>query len=175
MSSELGHRTTLKLYLPRYTGRAEQPRSLQTRDLDSLRGRPQETILVVEDDEQVRSLTVKNVEELGYTALHAEDAAAALRILDQHPEVTLLFTDIVMADMNGRALAEEAQRQRPGLKVLFTTGFTRNAVIHNGVVDASVNFLTKPFTLDALAAKIRRVLEADPVKSDPSTARGSQT
>ena len=88
-------------------------------------------------------------------------AASALRILDAHPEIALLFTDVVMPDMNGRALADEALRRLPNLKVLFTTGFTRNAIIHNGLLDPSVNFIAKPFTLEALSSKLRSVLEGE--------------
>jgi CheY-like chemotaxis protein len=137
----------------------EKPVAGQTKDLHQLRGQPDEIILVVEDDEQVRSVAVKNIEELGYGTLEAQNAAAALRILDAHPGIVLLFTDIVMPDMNGRALADEARRRRPALKVLFTTGFTRNAVVHNGVVDAGVNFIAKPFSIEALATKIRTALD----------------
>ena len=87
-------------------------------------------------------------------------APAALRILDAHPEIDLLFTDVVMPDMNGRKLADEARSRRPDLKVLFTTGYTRNAVVHNGVLDREVALIGKPFTLDALGEKVRTVLGA---------------
>jgi DNA-binding NtrC family response regulator len=83
----------------------------------------------------------------------------ALRILDADPGVTLLFTDIVMPEINGRNLADEALRRRPGLKVLFTTGYTRNAIVHNGVLDPGVHLIGKPFTIDQLAAKVRDVLD----------------
>jgi DNA-binding NtrC family response regulator len=83
-------------------------------------------------------------------------------VLDGHPDVTMLLTDIVMPDVNGRRLAEEAVKRRPGLKVLYMTGFTRNAVVHNGVLDPGVNFLQKPFTLEQLAGKVRGVLGAPP-------------
>ena len=114
---------------------------------------------MVEDDARVRVGTVDALRELGYAVIHAGDAAEALRKLDEHPNVALLFTDIIMPVMNGRKLAEEALSSRPGLKVLFTTGFTKNAVVHNGVLDPGVNFLAKPFTLDQLAAKLREVLD----------------
>ena len=91
--------------------------------------------------------------------MHAADADEALRQLDTHPDVTLLFTDVVMPGMNGRKLADQALQTRPGLKLLFTTGFTRNAVVHNGVLDHGVNFLAKPFTIDQLADKVRGVLD----------------
>ena len=103
-------------------------------------------MLVVEDEAVVRQFTVDALSELGYRVLEAEGAAAALRLLDAHPEVPLLFTDVVMPDMDGRRLANEALRRRPGLRVLFTTGYTRNAVVHNGVLDPGVHLLGKPFT-----------------------------
>jgi DNA-binding NtrC family response regulator len=96
--------------------------------------------------------------ELGYRVLSAPNAATALQLLDANPQIGLLFTDVVMPDMNGRRLAEEALRRRPQLKVIYTTGFSRNAVIHNGVLDKDVNFIAKPFTLDQLAAKVKEVL-----------------
>jgi CheY-like chemotaxis protein len=96
--------------------------------------------------------------ELGYTVIHSHSAAAALRVLQSRKDITLLFTDIVMPDMNGRRLAEEATLLFPNLKVLFTTGYTRNAVVHNGVLDPGVNFIAKPYTLDQLAKKIREVI-----------------
>ncbi len=89
----------------------------------------------------------------------ADSAADALRLLDEHAEVALLFTDIVMPEVNGRRLAELAAERRPGIKVLFTTGFTRNAVVHNGILDPGVNFLPKPFTLEQLALKVRNVID----------------
>jgi len=92
--------------------------------------------------------------------LQAPNAVTALRVLDEQAGVTLLFTDIVMPDINGRKLADEALRRKPGLKVLYTTGYTNNAIIHNGVLDPGVHLITKPFTLEQLAAKVRDVLEA---------------
>ena len=123
------------------------------------RGGLREIVRVVEDEQRVRDMTVASLRELGYTVVHATGAAEALTVLGGHPEVTLLFTDIVMPDIKGRKLADETRRRRPDLAVLFTTGLTRSAVVHNGVVDAGVNFLAKPFTLDALAAKVRAVLD----------------
>ena len=83
-----------------------------------------------------------------------------MRLLEAHADIALLFTDVVMPGMNGRKLADEACRRRPGLKVLFTTGYTRNAVVHNGVLDAGVHLIGKPFTLDELASRVREVLDA---------------
>jgi CheY-like chemotaxis protein len=159
--SEVGHGTTIKLYLPRSfdsqsAGDAESLlRHNETREMT--RGDSRQIVLVVEDENQVRGLTVTSLRELGYTVLHAEDAVAALKLIEEHPEIDLLFTDIVMPGMNGRKLADEAVRRWPRMKVLFTTGFTRNAVVHGGVLDAGVNFISKPFTLEQLAAKISGV------------------
>jgi CheY-like chemotaxis protein len=95
---------------------------------------------------------------LGYTVIHASSGAQALEFLKTHPQIVLLLTDIVMPEMNGRKLADEAIKIQPGLRVLFTTGYTRNAVVHNGVLDAGVKFLPKPFTLDQLGRKVRETL-----------------
>jgi len=155
--SEPGEGTTVKVYLKRHFG-DEQAMPVQSSTVDAER-RPTETVLVVEDDERVRAGTVDALRELGYSVVHAGSAADALKRLDEHPDVALLFTDIVMPVTNGRKLAEEALALRPGLKVLFTTGFTKNAVVHNGVLDPGVNFIAKPFTLDQLSAKVREVLD----------------
>ena len=98
--------------------------------------------------------------ELGYTVVHAGSGEEALHKLVENPGIALLFTDIVMPVMNGRKLAEEAVKRIPGLKVIFTTGFTKNAVVHNGILDHDVHFLAKPFTIEQLAAKLRAVLDA---------------
>jgi signal transduction histidine kinase/CheY-like chemotaxis protein len=155
--SEPSNGTTVKLYLPRFRG-AEEPASRPKPDRQVQAGRPEEVVLVVEDEEQVRQLSVEALRELGYTVLEAPGAMAALGTLDSRSDITLLFTDIVMPDMNGRKLADEALRRRPALKVLYTTGYTSNAIIHNGVLDAGVHLITKPFTLEQLALKVREVL-----------------
>jgi len=154
--SEPGTGTTVKIYLPRFYGAEETI-------VEGAKAAPQpdghgELILVVEDEDSVRTLTSDSMRELGYKVVDASSAAAALRALDANPEIALLFTDIVMPDMNGRKLADEAARRRPGLRVIYTTGFTRNAVVHNGVLDPGVNFLPKPFTLQQLGEKLREVL-----------------
>ncbi|MBB5754465.1 ATP-binding protein [Prosthecomicrobium pneumaticum] len=156
--SEPGEGTTVKIYLPRWYGAEERPGRAATA-ADVARAADGETVLVVEDEERVRMMTCEALRELGYRVLEADGAAGALALLDAGDTVTLLFTDIVMPEVNGRRLAEEALRRRPGLKVLFTTGFTRNAVVHNGVLDPGVNFLQKPFTLDQLAARVRATLD----------------
>jgi CheY-like chemotaxis protein len=115
---------------------------------------------VTEDDDRVRALAVESLNELGYTVVDARDGDEALAILNGRPDISLLLTDIVMPRMSGRQLAEQAQALQPNLKVLYTTGFTRNAVVHNGVLDAGVMFLPKPFTMGQLAAKVRETLDA---------------
>ena len=156
--SEPGQGTTVKVYLPRYLGAADeieennQPGALQL-------GEDQEVVLVVEDEPSVRQFSVDALLELGYRVLEADGAPAALRMLDAHPEVALMFTDVVMPEVNGAKLAEEARRRRPDLKILFMTGYTRNAVVHNGVLDPGVQMIGKPFTIEELAAKVREVLD----------------
>ncbi|MER8411904.1 CHASE3 domain-containing protein [Mesorhizobium sp. M1342] len=154
--SEPGEGTTIKIYLPRYFG-AEEPAVPAGRG-DNPAAPVTETILVVEDDARVRVSTTEAIRELGYTVIHAASGEEALQKLAENPNVALLFTDIVMPAMNGRKLAEEAVARMPLLKVIFTTGFTRNAVVHNGVLDHDVHFLAKPFTIEQLAAKLRDVL-----------------
>jgi CheY-like chemotaxis protein len=155
--SEPDQGTSIKIYLPRFYGAEEAPDERAERQPAKADGQG-ELVLVVEDEDSVRSLTADSLRELGYEVIEANGAAAALRLLDANPRIALLFTDIVMPDMNGRKLADEAVKRRPGLRVIYTTGFTRNAVVHNGVLDPGVNFLPKPFTLQQLGDKVREVL-----------------
>jgi DNA-binding NtrC family response regulator len=158
--SEPGQGTTVKLYLPRFTGNlAVKPVEAPIEPRPT--GSTDEIILVVEDEPAVRQMSVDALRELGYSVVQAENAAQALEQLELQPSVSMLFTDVVMPDVNGRRLAEEAVRRSPGLKVLYTTGYTRNAVIHDGTLDPGVAFLPKPFSLDALARKVRQVLDGD--------------
>ena len=154
--TEQGSGTTVKIYLPRHHG--ESPALARDRTLPVQGGRAEEVILVVEDDVLMRRMATEGLRELGYTVLDCESAADALARLDGLPDVALLFTDIVMPDVNGRKLAEEVLRRRPEIKVLYTTGYTPNAVVHGGVLDPGVELLSKPFTLEQLAAKVRTVL-----------------
>jgi CheY-like chemotaxis protein len=157
--SEPGHGTTIKLYLPRHYGPAQPQDALPAlAALDP--GQACETILLVEDEERVRQLAADTLTKLGYRVLQADCAREALRQLERNAEVDLLFTDIVMPDQNGRELADEARRLRPGLRVLFTTGYTRNAIVHNGILDAGVNLIVKPYSIDQLARKLREVLDS---------------
>lgn len=157
--SEPGLGTTVKIYLPRHQGSAEKASSASTVPRPIPPGATGETILVVEDDEHVRRLTFDTLVELGYRVLQAEAAATALRHIEADTPIDLLFTDIVMPDTNGRKLADEARQRRPELRVLFTTGYTRNAIVHNGVLDSGVDLIAKPYSIDQLARKLREVLD----------------
>jgi signal transduction histidine kinase len=157
--SETGEGTTVKIYLPRASGADEQPEEMDRRGVI---GGPfgAETILVVEDDDALRIYAVEVLSDLGYSVLAATNAAAALELIGRRDDIDLLFTDIVMpGGMNGRQLADEAVRQRPGLKVLFTTGYTRNAIVHHGRLDSGVEMIGKPFTLRELSTRIRAILD----------------
>jgi len=158
--SEPGVGTAVKIYLPRLAGAAvELGAEAPVLGAESAQAKAGEVILVVEDDEKIRFLSVEALRDFGYTIVQAGDASQALAVLAVTPRVDLLFTDIVMPDMNGRQLADRAQESRPGLRVLYTTGFTRNAVVHNGVLDPGVALISKPFTIDQLAIKVRLVLD----------------
>jgi signal transduction histidine kinase/ActR/RegA family two-component response regulator len=169
ISSEIARGTTVALYLPRlmetvHAGAKWRPRQgAETMPLP--RARPDETILVVEDNEDVRQYAVSVMAELGYEVLQAADGPSALRLLDTTPAfaIDLLFTDIVLpGGMSGRSLAEEALRLRPDLAVLFTTGYSRDAELHRTGLGANMHLITKPYNLDGLAAKIRAALDARP-------------
>lgn len=155
--SEIDEGTTIKIYLPRHLGNHVSAASVLDEEIPA--GHPDRIILVVEDEQQVRHMTVDALRELGYTVVQASDGNQALEQLVVQPRVDLLFTDIVMPEMNGRQLADRARETRPDLKILFTTGYTRNAVVHNGMLDAGVAFLPKPFTIQQLALKIHEVLQ----------------
>jgi PAS domain S-box-containing protein len=157
--SELGEGTTIKIYLPRLIGSDEEPAEVSTRSPAMVRGAG-ETILVVEDEPDLRTYTTEALRDLGYRVLEAGDGRGALEIVEQHPEIELLFTDVVLAGgMNGRALSDEVSRRRPGLPVLFTTGYTSNAIVHHGRLDPGMHLIGKPFTYAELASKVRRMLD----------------
>ena len=159
--SELDEGTTVKIYLPRYVGAEEHVEDAeQSQAANGAIGT--ETILVVEDDDALRLYTVETLAELGYRVLPATNGAAALEILDSGNDIDLLFTDVVMpGGINGRQLADEAVRRRPGLKVLFTTGYTRNAIVHHGRLDPGVEMVGKPFSSDELIRKVRAILDGN--------------
>jgi PAS domain S-box-containing protein len=157
--SELGEGTTIKIYLPRLIGSDEEPAEVAAKTPTMVRGAG-ETILVVEDETDLRAYTTEALRDLGYRVLEAADGRTALAIFEQHPEIELLFTDVVLAGgMNGRVLADEVSRRKPGLPVLFTTGYTSNAIVHHGRLDPGMNLIGKPFTYAELAHKVRRVLD----------------
>jgi PAS domain S-box-containing protein len=154
--SELGQGATVKIYLPRDKSAAEPAAKEFPASSDTPSGT--ETVLVVEDHDGVRHYVIDALHHLGYHVLVAEQPERALDLLDAHPETALLFTDIGLPGMNGRQLADEAQRRQHGLRVLYTTGYARNAVVHNGLIDQGVHLLPKPYTVAALARKLREVL-----------------
>lgn len=156
--SEVGHGTTFKLYLPRSFESLSQ-RDATDPSASPSPGQAHEIILVVEDEERVRNFSVEALRELGYTVIHAASSPEALDMIERGQDVTLLFTDVVMPELTGRQLADRARTVRPELKVLFTTGYTRNAVVHNGIIDPGTNFLPKPFSIDLLAEKVRQAID----------------
>ena len=156
--SEVGVGTTVKLYLPR--AHAVHAVAESEPDEPVVRGRAGETILVVEDDEDVRTYSCETLRDLGYNVLEAKDARAGLELLGRHPEVGVLFTDVGLpGGMNGRELAETARKRKPGIGVLFTTGYARNAIVHEGRLEPGVRLITKPFTRGTLASKLRDILD----------------
>jgi CheY-like chemotaxis protein len=154
--SEVGQGTTVKIYLPRHYAANVECGEAGVRTSES---EGTETVLLVEDDARVLELTAAGLRELGYIVIEARSAREALNHLQLAQRVDLLLTDIVMPEMNGRRLADEAIAMRPDLKVMFMTGFTKNAIVHNGVLDPGVHFLAKPFSLEELSKKLREVLE----------------
>ncbi len=157
--SEEGVGTTVKLYLPRWFGPDGETAPARLEAAEMPRAKPDEIVLVVEDEQRVRHLTCDTLRELGYTVVQASDGEEALEQLRVQPRLDLLFTDIVMPGINGRELADRARETKPDLRVLYTTGYTRNAVVHNGIVDAGVSLLSKPFTMRQLAVRVRAMLD----------------
>jgi signal transduction histidine kinase len=158
--SEPGRGTTFKMYLPRVKEAVETRVVVASPDTP-VRG--SETILVVEDEEAVRSLARLVLERKGYTVLEARHGTEALRVSERHEgPIALVLTDLVMPGLGGRELAGRLATVRPDTKVLYMSGYTDNAIVHQGVLDAGAAFLSKPFTPDALARKVREVLDAPP-------------
>jgi PAS domain S-box-containing protein len=153
--SEVGHGTTIKLYLPKASAEAQAAQEVASAPIEG----GSETILVVEDDALVRNYVVAQLKSLRYDVLTAANAAEALNIIDRSDGLDLLFTDVIMpGTMNGRQLSDEAAKRRPGLKVLFTSGYTENAIVHHGRLDPGVLLLAKPYRKADLARMIRRAL-----------------
>ena len=155
--SEPGRGSTFKVYLPRVED--EEGRAARSADeKPTIRGN--ETILVAEDDRQVRDLTVAILKACGYAVLDVESARDAVQLCQQHGgEIHLFLTDVVMREMSGPDLARRVQDIRPKMKVLFMSGYTDSAIVHQGMLDPGIEFLAKPFTPSALAGKVRQVLD----------------
>ena len=157
--SELGQGTVVKLYLPRLAGDARLAAD-DTMEADAAPGGSGERILVVEDDENVRTYSTETLRELGYRVVVASNGPAGLEALARYPDIRLLFTDVGLpGGMTGRQLADAARQLRPDLLVLFTTGYARNAIVHGGILDPGTHLLPKPFSHAALAAKVRALLD----------------
>jgi CheY-like chemotaxis protein len=159
--SEVGRGTTVSLYLPRFSGEADAP--MDKLELpETPRAKVGDTVLVVDDEELLRMLVIEVLDELGYVSLQAEDGASALKILKSNTRIDLLVTDVGLpGGMNGRQLADAALLLRTDLKVLFITGYAENAVINHGHLEPGMEIMTKPFQMDALGIKIRKMIEAD--------------
>jgi PAS domain S-box-containing protein len=158
--SEVGQGTTVKLYFPRLVGAPAEDEALPV--TPEPRGTASETILIVEDEADVRAYSVESLTELGFSVLEANDGPSALRVLEAHPEVTLLFTDVGLPGMDGKQLVEQTTRRWPRLKILYTSGYARNAIVHQGRLDPGVELLAKPFTREQLALRVRAMLDAEP-------------
>jgi len=157
--SEPSEGTTIKLYLPRHDG---DESALSADDsVGSERGTA-ETILIVEDDDGVRQYASEILRDLNYQIIEAKDSATALRLLEADKKFDLLLTDVVLPGKNGRELASEIERRRPGIKIIFMTGYSRNAIVHHGRLDPGTELIQKPLTERVLARKIRQVLDSGP-------------
>jgi CheY-like chemotaxis protein len=158
--SEPGQGTTIKMYFPRLTG-------AETEEIESefepvAEGQRSETILIVEDDQDLRNYIAEILHNLNYRVIATPNAQSALTtLLQEDKRVDLLLTDIVMPGINGRELGKRAQLMRPGLPVLYMTGYSRNAIVHQGRLDEGVDFLQKPVGQGQLAARIRTLLDRD--------------
>jgi DNA-binding NtrC family response regulator len=155
--SEPGSGTTLKIYLPPHRGEAEPIQPEKVKKIQPGRG---ETVLLVDDDEPLMILGGKIVASLGYQVLTANCPREAIQLAEEYADrIHLLITDVVMPEMNGRDLADHLHRLHPNLKVLYMSGYTANVIAHRGVLDDGVNFIQKPFFIEALASKVRAALE----------------
>ncbi|MGX9864005.1 MULTISPECIES: ATP-binding protein [Pseudomonas] len=158
IDSEVDQGTTVRLYLPRFRGEeAEQPVSDSQQAPYAMDG---ETVLIVEDDPAVRVLVSAVLSELGYAFVEASDADGAVPILNSTQRIDLLISDVGLPGMNGRQLAEVGRQYRPGLKVLFITGYAEHAAVRGGFLDSGMQMITKPFTFDLLTAKVREMINS---------------
>jgi two-component system NtrC family sensor kinase len=159
--SEVGQGTTIKMYFPRLADASTFP-AWEAAEAPTLprSGEHHERILLVEDDDDVSRFVIDALSDIGYRVDHATTGAKALELINAIPDFALMLTDVILpGGMNGRELANEVRKLRPDLPVLYATGYTRNAIIHHGRLDTDVDLLTKPFTTEALARKVRQVIE----------------
>jgi len=158
--------TSFRAYFPRADVREEPVPAQENLGLPSAE-RGQETILLVEDEPNLRRLAQQYLEKQGYRILEAEDGAAALQIVSGHQgKIDLLLTDVVMPGMNGRELATQITAQRPEVRVLYMSGYTENAIGHDGLLEAGINLLQKPFSLPALKERVRELLDSEPIPQE---------
>ncbi|WP_024671470.1 hybrid sensor histidine kinase/response regulator [Pseudomonas tremae] len=158
ISSEVGHGTTVQLFLPRFQGAADETeQSLQSNAICAEDG---ETVLIVEDDPAVRALVSEVLSELGYLYIEAGEAMSAVPILESGQRIDLLISDVGLPGMNGRQLADIARQLRPELKVLFITGYAEHAAVRGGFLETGMQLITKPFAFDHLTSKVREMIEA---------------
>ena len=157
--SEVGEGTTIKIYLPRFYGEAEDAEERVAELTDEHRAGSGEVVLVVEDETSVRDLVTEVLQELGYRAIEAVDGPSGLKLLQSKLRIDLLVTDIGLPGLNGRQLADAARKHRPDLRVLFMTGYAENATIANGFLEPGMEMITKPFAIEALVTRIRDIIE----------------
>jgi PAS domain S-box-containing protein len=173
--SEIGKGTSFKIYLPRFsaTGEALATQPALAQDQPS---KGHETILLVEDEENLRRLARQSLENQGYNVIDAPDGAAAIKISQAHPgPISLLLTDVIMPGMNGRELANKLSPMRPEMRVLYMSGYTENHIGHNGTLDEGITLLQKPFTLSALRNKVREMLDTPLPQEIQMSARLAQS
>ena len=162
--SEAGHGTTFKVYLPQLTA---APQKIEIGVVEPILAKGSETILLVEDEEVVRGLAKKILEQSGYKVLAAARGEEAIRFgLEGAEPIDLLLTDVVMPETSGKEVADRLRESLPGLRVVFMSGYTDQAIVHHGVLDSNVEFIQKPFTPNALVRKVREVLDSELIVSD---------
>jgi CheY-like chemotaxis protein len=149
--------TTVKVYLPRCGAGVTEDEVITSATCNG--GMQSEVIMVVEDEERVRAMAVEALRELGYSVIKMRGPNQALEAIRNGRTPALLFTDVIMPEMSGRELAEQVKALKPEMKILFTTGYARNAIIHNEKLHLGMSLLPKPYTIEQLADKIRAVLD----------------
>jgi CheY-like chemotaxis protein len=158
--SEPAHGTTVKIYLPRHVGKSEE-QGVEAQAAELPRGGEGETVLVVDDEPTIRMLIGDTLSELGYRAIEVADAASGLKVLESDVDIDLLITDVGLpGGMDGKEMADAARAKRRRIKVLFITGYAENAAITNCRLEPGMEVMSKPFSMDKLAARIRSIIEA---------------